>query len=94
MLNLLLISCRMMSYGVGVILLTYLMRWVQHRGLRFQVRFVPTEKNRMMYTTYRFSGFKTVEKREGGEILEHDLQNLRPMPEHIAFREIVEVGQA
>jgi FkbH-like protein len=56
-LKLLLMSCRVMSRGVGTVLLNHVMRLAQEAGARLEAEFVPTDRNRVMYVTYRFAGF-------------------------------------
>jgi FkbH-like protein len=81
--KLLLMSCRVMSRGVGSVLLNYLLQRAKARQVRLQAEFVPTSRNRMMYITYKFGGFKEVAQRDGITILEHDLATIQPFPSYI-----------
>jgi len=56
-LKLLLMSCRVMSRGVGTVLLHHVMRQANAAGARLFAEFVPTDRNRVMHITYRFAGF-------------------------------------
>jgi FkbH-like protein len=56
-LKLLLMSCRVMSRGVGTVLLHHVMRRANAAGARLLAQFVPTDRNRVMHITYRFAGF-------------------------------------
>lgn len=56
-LKLLLMSCRVMSRGVGTVLLQHVMRLANAAGARLFAEFVPTGRNRVMHVTYRFAGF-------------------------------------
>jgi hypothetical protein len=40
----------------------------------------------MMLVTYKFAGFKEVDKRDNVSILEHDLTNIQPMPDYVDIR--------
>jgi FkbH-like protein len=56
-LKLLLMSCRVMSRGVGTVLLRHVMRLAHEAGARLFAEFKPTDRNRVMHITYRFAGF-------------------------------------
>jgi FkbH-like protein len=81
--KLLLMSCRVMSRGVGAILLGEIMRLARTRGVRLRGEFVPTHRNRAMYVTYRFAGFREIARHGELAILEHPLDQLPPVPEHV-----------
>jgi FkbH-like protein len=68
-LKLLLMSCRVMSRGVGTVLLHHVMRRANAAGARLLAEFVPTDRNRVMYVTYRFAGFTEHAERDGVHIL-------------------------
>lgn len=68
-LKLLLMSCRVMSRGVGTVLLRHVMRLANSAGARLFAEFVPTDRNRVMYVTYRFAGFTEHAERDGVRIL-------------------------
>lgn len=82
-LKLLLMSCRVMSRGVGAILMSYIMTKASQSGARLRAHFIPNGRNRMMYVTYKFGGFKEVEKAGDLIILEHDLAHIPPFPEYV-----------
>ncbi len=84
--KLLLMSCRVMSRGVGTILLNYILRRAQMAGVRLLSEFISNDRNRMMYVTYKFAGFATLEKRDGVEILEHRLASIPPDAKYISLR--------
>ncbi|HHK5566508.1 TPA: HAD-IIIC family phosphatase [Bacillus thuringiensis] len=60
-LKLLLMSCRVMSRGVGSVMLNYLIKKSKEENVTLQAEFIPTDRNRMMYITYKFAGFKEIE---------------------------------
>ncbi len=60
----LLSSCRVMSRGIGTIILTYLIHLAQHEEATLLADFIPTDKNRVMRITYQFAGFKEIDKQE------------------------------
>jgi len=81
--KLLLMSCRVMSRGVGTILLNYMMTLAKDNNARLCAEFVSNNRNRMMYIAYKFAGFKEIEKRGELVILENDLTRIQTCPEYI-----------
>ena len=61
-LKLLLLSCRVMSRGIGPALIGHIVRDALAAGRRPLAEFVPTEVNRVMLVNLRFSGFDIVER--------------------------------
>ncbi|QMU77440.1 HAD-IIIC family phosphatase [Streptacidiphilus sp. PB12-B1b] len=56
-LKLLATSCRVVSYGVGATLLSWLADEAARAGVHLVADFRPTDRNRMMEIAYRFAGF-------------------------------------
>jgi FkbH-like protein len=83
LIRLLLMSCRVMSRGVGGILLNHIMARAKVHGVRLLAEFVPTDRNRMMYITYRLAGFSDVDKENGVLVLAADLAKTRPYPKYV-----------
>ena len=71
--KLLLMSCRVISRGVGTAMLTHILALAQKHGVRLLAQFVPNDRNRMMNITFRFAGFGEVQQQGNVIILEHDL---------------------
>ena len=69
--KLLLMSCRVMSRGVGTIMMSYIMSKARQANVPLRAHFIPNGRNRMMYVTYKFGGFKEVEKDGDLVILEN-----------------------
>lgn len=80
---LLLMSCRVMSRGVGSVLLHQVQRWAADAGVTLRADFVPTDRNRIMYVTYRFAGFHEVERHDDGVVLEWAGGSVPVLPQHI-----------
>lgn len=86
-LKLLLMSCRVMSRGVGGTLLTHIMREAREDGKKLMADFRKTDRNRMMYVTYKFANFKEARSEGDGHVLlENDLTQIAPFPPHIKMR--------
>jgi FkbH-like protein len=82
-LKLLLMSCRVMSRGVGTIMMSHVMRLAQQGGAILRAEFKPNGRNRMMEVTYRFGGFREVAR--DGELIvyEHGLETIQPFPDYV-----------
>jgi FkbH-like protein len=84
--KLLLMSCRVMNRGVGMILLNYILRRARESGVRLLSEFVANDHNRMMYVTYKFAGFTEVENRDGMQILQHGLESIPPVAGYVQIK--------
>ena len=84
--KLLLMSCRVMSRGVGTILINHLMQMARRAKVRLRAEFIPNERNRMMFVTYKFGGFHEVERRGELVILENDLEHIQPFPAYVTVQ--------
>lgn len=83
-LKLLLMSCRVMSRGVGKVLLSYISNQARQAGKSIQAEFRPTDRNRAMYITYRFSGFEEIENYpDGGQLLANQNTDIEEYPEYV-----------
>ncbi|TCP54508.1 HAD superfamily phosphatase (TIGR01681 family)/FkbH-like protein [Tumebacillus sp. BK434] len=81
--KLLLLSCRVMSRGVGSILINHILQSAKEAGKRLQAEFLQTDRNRMMYITYKFADFKEVDKQGDLIVFENDLTRIQPFPEYV-----------
>jgi FkbH-like protein len=85
LIKLLLMSCRVMSRGVGGVMINHLRHEARQRGVRLQAEFISNDRNRMMYMTYKFNHFKEKEKIGEKVILENDLTQLTNFPEYLTI---------
>jgi FkbH-like protein len=83
-LKLLLMSCRVMSRGVGSVMLAYVMEQAQRAGVPLWAEFVPTDRNRQLYVMYRFAGFEERETRGKLTLLEHPLAEPVRYPSYVS----------
>ncbi|MGN1074765.1 MAG: hypothetical protein ACI4QB_07205, partial [Eubacteriales bacterium] len=60
--RLLLMSCRVMTRGIGSAILVYLTRIAARMGLALRADFQETPRNRIMYITYKLMGFEEIER--------------------------------
>jgi FkbH-like protein len=82
--KLLLMSCRVMSRGVGTIMINHIKRLAAAAGVRLVAEFVQTDRNRMMYVSYKFNRFAEVDRRDNLVLFEADLANIPADPPYVA----------
>jgi GNAT superfamily N-acetyltransferase len=75
-----------MSKGVGTILIHHLLRKAKDAGVRLRAELVDTGRNRQMLITYRFAGFREVEKVGHVSVMENDFSALQPPPPYVDLR--------
>lgn len=85
-LKLLIMSCRVITRGVGRIMMSYILQRAKHNGVKMRAEFVSNNRNRMMYVTYKFSGFYEVSEHNGLIVLENDLERIHPYPSYVTVR--------
>lgn len=81
--KLLLMSCRVMSKGVGTVMLRYIMKLAREENVHLFADFIPTDRNRIMYITYKFEGFSESDKKDGVVILEANLPKTIDYPGYV-----------
>jgi len=81
--KLLLMSCRVMSKGVGMVMIHYLARQAKEAGVKLRAEFVSTDRNRQMLITYKFAGFKEVGRTGEVMIMENDYSAIQPTPPYV-----------
>ncbi|MFI9402353.1 HAD-IIIC family phosphatase [Nocardia sp. NPDC052316] len=82
-LKLLLMSCRVISRGVGTVLLNHVVRLAQAEGARLVAEYVPTDRNRIMYITYRFANFEEIGEEDGVTLLGASTAPPPPPPDYL-----------
>jgi FkbH-like protein len=86
-LKLLLFSCRVLSAGVGGVLLTYLRNAAKDHHVRLLADFRDTGHNRMMRASYMVAGFAEQTQHDYGfVVLENDLTDVPPLPTFLDIR--------
>lgn len=82
-LRMMLMSCRVMSRGVGMVLLNHVLRLAAAAGVAVRADFVETGRNRMMQVTYAFAGFRELTREGAHVVLEADLSAVQPFPSYV-----------
>lgn len=83
--KLLIVSCRVMSRGIGSALLSAATQIAHELGLPLRADFLETEHNRIMYITYKLAGFEELdgEAENGAMTLEYQEDAPRPFPPYL-----------
>lgn len=83
-LKLLIVSCRVMTRGVGTALLTSIINLAMKEQKRLFAEFFFTDRNRIMYITYKLMGFfEENEEEEAQELLLEYKGDMREYPEYM-----------
>jgi FkbH-like protein len=85
-LRLMLMSCRVMFSGMGTVMTTYLRNLANAHGVRLLAELRPTRRNRPMYLTLKFAGFREIERSPARVLLESDLTDIPPFPPYATVR--------
>ena len=82
--RLFIMSCRVISHGVGTVLLSYIMNKAKQDGKILSADFRHTGRNRAMYITFKMSNFKEASTdSEGDIVLKNDLSVIPPYPPYL-----------
>ena len=81
--KLLLMSCRVMSRGVGSVFINHILRLARDQRAKLRAEFKSTNRNRMMYVTYKFAGFKEVVVDGDFIVFENTLERVPPLPDYM-----------
>ena len=79
---LLLMSCRVMSRGIGSVLINFIINLARENGVELKARFVPTDRNRTMYMTYKFANFSEISNDDNMIVFQADLKSKRIIPDY------------
>lgn len=82
--KLLLMSCRVMSCGIGTIMLTHVVGMARKAGVALRAEFIRTERNRMMFITYRLGNFNVIHEDGCAVTLENDCSVLNDFPSYVS----------
>jgi FkbH-like protein len=83
--KLIVMSCRVVSRGVGGVVLTHLKQAAAQAGVRLLAEFVPTPRNRMMYVALKFNGFQEIDQTGEIKLLENTASECPPLPSYVAI---------
>ena len=86
-LKLLIVSCRVMTRGIGSALLCYATQLAARKGKKLQAEFLETEHNRIMYITYKLAGFEEIWEDEPNLLLEYQGEAPLDFPPYLTVTE-------
>jgi FkbH-like protein len=84
--KLLLMSCRVLSRGVGSIMISHIRNQARERGVRLCAEMISNERNRMMYMAFKFAHFKEKKKTSGLILFENDLEKTLRFPDYVQVK--------
>lgn len=84
-LKLLLMSCRVMAKGVGNVFMNSILNRAREKNVEFRAQFVPTDRNRIMYISYKFNGFKEISEENGVVLFGADMSYERSIPDYVTL---------
>ncbi len=84
--KLILVSCRVITYGIGMVFLNLIREIAKNKGKRLFAEYSPNKANSLMNVALRFTGFK--EYSTGGDIhiLHNDFTKKYLLPEYIKVK--------
>jgi len=85
-LKLLLMSCRVMSRGVGTIMINYIVGLAKKAGVTLRAEFIRTDRNRMMFITYRLGNFNVLTESGDMVVLENDCSVVQEFPSYVSMK--------
>ncbi|SLM33107.1 FkbH like protein [Desulfamplus magnetovallimortis] len=86
LIKLLLMSCRVMTRGVGTVLINYVRNEARKNGVKLVAEMIKNDRNRMMYMTYKFNHFKEVDEKDDLIIFENDLTHEQAYPDYLTLK--------
>lgn len=87
--KLLLTSCRVVSRGIGSILLNLISKAALGQGVDLFAEFVPTDRNRIMYITYKLSGFQEICTKDNLIMLKLDNKITPTIPDYLKINAMI-----
>jgi len=81
--KLLLMSCRVMTKGIGTAMLIHIIKLAQASNKQLFAEFLHTDRNRVMYITYKFMGFEDFESENNSVLLKYESEKEREYPGYL-----------
>jgi len=81
--RLLLMSCRVLSRGVGGVFINHIRTLARDAGVKLQAEMIMTDRNRMAYMTYKFLGFREVDVNGSNVVLECEAGPVPAVPPYL-----------
>lgn len=84
--RLLLMSCRVMTRGVGSVLLSHIINLARENGKELKAEYIPNDRNRMMRITYQFMNFQEIESVNGKVMFRHNPCSKYSFPDYMEVK--------
>lgn len=84
--KLFLISCRVITYGIGGLFLNLIRQKAIKEGKKLFAEYVPNEMNNLMNIAFRFTGFKEHSQQNGIQILYNDYADCYSLPKYVKIK--------
>lgn len=84
--KLFLISCRVITYGIGSLFLNLIRQESIKEGKKLFAEYIPNEVNNLMNIAFRFTGFKEHSQKNGMQILYNDYADGYSLPNYINIK--------
>jgi FkbH-like protein len=81
--KLLLMSCRVMTKGIGSAMLVHFINIARERNKQLFAEFLQTDRNRVMYITYKFMGFDDYEEDGNRFLLKYESDIAKEFPAYL-----------
>lgn len=82
-LRMMLVSCRVISHGIGTVLINYILNQAFQNNKKMSADFQQTSSNRMMYLTFKFAGFMEISGKAGFILFENGAAQPVKLPGYI-----------
>lgn len=83
----LIMSCRVLSRGIGSLLIDFILDKAQQKNCAVYAQFRKTSRNKMMYMTYIMAGFVPLNWKKEIIILKHPMKNIHALPPYIKIND-------
>lgn len=81
--KLLLMSCRVMTKGIGTAMLVHFIKLAEANDKELYAEFFETDRNRLMYITYKFMGFEEFESENNKILFRYESDSVREFPKYL-----------
>ncbi len=90
--KLLLMSCRVMSQGVGSVMLSCIINMAREQRKQLRAEYIPNDRNRMMQITYKFMNFRATGSENGKVIFGHESGEAHQYPDYMDVKEKIRLN--
>lgn len=85
--RLILMSCRVISKGVGTVMINFIMKEARKNHKKLFADFIQNNRNRIMYITYKLNGFQEISNDSNRIVFQASLDEDKLYPDYIMVKE-------